>query len=90
MGSTKGPVAVQFGRNLRGVRRRAGISQEELGLRSSLHRTEVGLLERGSREPRLDTIVKLAGALSAPLGDLVEGIEWKREGVRGVYSSSGS
>ncbi len=28
-----------------------------------LHRTEVSLLERAGREPRLATIVKLAGAL---------------------------
>jgi len=36
-------VATRFGENLRRVRKGAGISQEELGLRSSLHRTEIGL-----------------------------------------------
>jgi XRE family transcriptional regulator, regulator of sulfur utilization len=59
-------VATQFGNNLRYCRRRARISQEELGYRASLHRTEIGLLERGERVPRIDTVVKLAGGLSIP------------------------
>jgi transcriptional regulator with XRE-family HTH domain len=42
-------VAREFGGNLRRLRKDAGISQEELGLRCSLHRTEIGLLERGAR-----------------------------------------
>ena len=47
---------------------------------TALHRTEIGMLERGEREPRLGTIVKLAGALEAPLHDLVGGIEWTAAG----------
>ena len=35
-------VARRFGENLRRVRRQADLSQEELGFRASLHRTEVG------------------------------------------------
>ena len=69
-------VARRFGENLRRCRRRANLSQEELGLRSSLHRTEIGLLERGGRIPRIDTLVKLAGALSVPPSALIEGIDW--------------
>jgi transcriptional regulator with XRE-family HTH domain len=60
------PVATQFGNNLRYCRRRAGFSQEALGYAASLHRTEIGLLERGARVPRIDTLVKLAGGLSIP------------------------
>jgi transcriptional regulator with XRE-family HTH domain len=69
-------IAAQFGRNLARCRREAGLSQEEAGIRASLHRTEIGLLERGERVPRIDTAVKLAGAVGVPLGDLVDGIEW--------------
>jgi transcriptional regulator with XRE-family HTH domain len=47
---------------------------------TALHRTEIGLLERGEREPRLSTIIKLAGALEAPLHELVGGIDWKPAG----------
>ncbi|HWO15664.1 MAG TPA: helix-turn-helix transcriptional regulator [Solirubrobacterales bacterium] len=53
----------RFAHNLHQARLRAGISQAELAARCELHRTEISLLERGGREPRLGTIVKLAGAL---------------------------
>ena len=56
-------VARRFGTNLRQARKRADLSQEEVGARASLHRTEVGLLERGARVPRIDTLVKVAAAL---------------------------
>lgn len=71
-------VAHHFGANLVKARERANLSQEELGLRASLHRTEVGLLERGARVPRIDTLVKLASALSVPVGcALLDGITWE-------------
>jgi transcriptional regulator with XRE-family HTH domain len=69
-------VARRFGENLRRARRRAGFSQEELGMRSSLHRTEIGLLERGARVPRIDTLIKISSALAIPPSELIAGIEW--------------
>ena len=69
-------VSDRFGSNLVRCRRRAGISQEELCFRASVHRTEIGMLERGIRLPRLDTLVKLAGALDVEVAELVEGIAW--------------
>lgn len=48
-------IAPQFGENLIAARERAGISQEELGFRADLHRTEIGMLERGVRIARIDT-----------------------------------
>lgn len=38
--------------------------------------TEIGLLERGARIPRIDTIIKLAAALEVPAKHLLDGIEW--------------
>jgi transcriptional regulator with XRE-family HTH domain len=70
-------VAQRFGANLLGHRERLGISQEELAFRASLHRTEVGLLERGARVPRIDTLAKLAGALAIYPADLLDGIAWE-------------
>lgn len=70
-------VATQIGRNLARCRKRAGLTQEELSYRAGLHRTEIGLLERGERTPRADTIVKLAAAVSASVGDLFAGLVWK-------------
>lgn len=36
-------------------------------------RTEIGLLERGSRTPRVDTLIKLATALSVTTEQLLAG-----------------
>jgi transcriptional regulator with XRE-family HTH domain len=69
-------IPKHFGGNLRSARRAAGLSQEEAAVRASLHRTEIGLLERGERMPRIDTAVKLAGAVGVPVADLLAGIEW--------------
>jgi transcriptional regulator with XRE-family HTH domain len=66
----------RFAVNLRRVRTEAKISQEELGYLCDLHRTEVSLLERAGREPRLATIVKLAGALETTPSELCDGISW--------------
>ena len=69
-------VAARFGENLLRCRKRAGLSQEELSFRASLHRTEIGMLERGIRLARVDTLVKLAGALEVPSEELLEGLVW--------------
>lgn len=72
----------RFAVNLRQARQKKGISQEELGFRCGLHRTEISLLERGGREPRLGTIVKLAGALDSSAESLCEGIRWQVKSAR--------
>jgi transcriptional regulator with XRE-family HTH domain len=66
----------RFAINLRLARTKAGISQEELAERCELHRTEISLLERAGREPRLATLVKLAGSLDTTPGELCIGISW--------------
>jgi transcriptional regulator with XRE-family HTH domain len=69
-------LAERFGANLLSCRDRAGVSQEELGFRADLHRTEIGMLERGIRLPRIDTLLKLAGALEVEPSDLLDRIGW--------------
>jgi len=70
-------MKVRFGENLARCREDAEVSQEELSFRASIHRTEVSLLERGERMPRVDTALRIAGSLGVPLDDLVAGLEWK-------------
>lgn len=53
------------------------MSQEVAAVRAGLHRTEIGLLERGERIPRIDTLIKLAAATSVPPGELLDGIHWE-------------
>jgi transcriptional regulator with XRE-family HTH domain len=69
-------IAVRFGKNLVRARKRAGLSQEDVGFRASLHRTEIGMLERGSRLPRVDTLVKLAAAVEVRPEELLDGLDW--------------
>ena len=64
----------QFGANLRRARERSGLSQEQLSERSRLHLTEISRLENGRRDPRLTTIVRLAGGLGIPPADLLAGL----------------
>lgn len=66
----------RFSINLRKARQKSGISQEELAFQCELHRTEISLLERGGREPRLGTIVKLSSALGVTPEELCTGIRW--------------
>jgi transcriptional regulator with XRE-family HTH domain len=72
----------RFAYNLRRRRVAAGISQEELGERTELHRTEISLLERAGREPRFATLLKLCGALSSTPDILCEGTGWDHEARR--------
>ncbi len=76
-------VAVTFGDNLRRVRRRVGLSQEELAVRASLHRTEIGMLENGKRLARIDTLIQLSGAMAIDPTELIDGISWTPGGVLG-------
>lgn len=74
-------VAEQFAVNLVRLRKQAGLSQEQLGFRAELHRTEIGMAERGVRLVKIDTLLKLAGALGVEPGDLLAGMAWT-PGVR--------
>jgi transcriptional regulator with XRE-family HTH domain len=56
-------VREQFAINLRRYRNAAGLSQEALASICELHRTEISLLERRKRSPRLETIVILSRGL---------------------------
>ena len=72
------PQAVRdkFSENLRRVRAKRELSQEQLARLIEMHRTEISALERGRREPRLGTLVRLSAVLQVPLSEFFEGIGW--------------
>jgi transcriptional regulator with XRE-family HTH domain len=70
-------VSERFAENLLRLRQARKLSQEELAALASVHRTQISLMESGKRLPRLDTLVKLAGALEVEVPKLVEGISWE-------------
>jgi transcriptional regulator with XRE-family HTH domain len=56
-------IQQRFGKNVRRLRHAAGLSQEELALRSGLDRSFVGQVERGERNISLTNIYRLAAGL---------------------------
>lgn len=69
MGAVKIPQA--FGRVLRELRTKAGLSQGQLALNAGLDRTYISLLERGLRQPTLLTLFRLAEILEVAPATMV-------------------
>ena len=67
---TSGDLKRLFGTAIRSKRSELGISQEELADRAGLHRTYVSDVERGARNPSLESIEKLALALELSISGL--------------------
>jgi transcriptional regulator with XRE-family HTH domain len=65
---------VTFGQRLRDLRAAHGVSQDELARRTGIHPTAIGRFERGDREPRLSSILRLARGLGVEPGELVNGL----------------
>jgi ribosome-binding protein aMBF1 (putative translation factor) len=72
-------IKKQFGLVIKMWRQQSGISQDELAWRAELHRTYISDIERGARNPSLQSIDKLAKALKMscsrlfqPLDDSIE------------------
>jgi transcriptional regulator with XRE-family HTH domain len=69
---TKTAELVQFGQAVRDFRKSAGISQEDLADRADIHRTYIGGIERGERNPTLLMIVRIAKALEISVARLLK------------------
>jgi len=65
--------------NLFLLRRRAGHSQGELAELARVSAGQIGSIESGKALGMLDTYVRLAGALSLTLDDLLAGVTWTLE-----------
>ena len=65
----------QFAENLRRLRLAAGMTQEGLSDRTQLDAGEISRLERGARDPRLRTIVRIARGLDVSVAELLAGVE---------------
>lgn len=64
-----------FGRVLREARQTAGLSQERLAHDCGLDRTFISLMERGHRQPSLETIFLLARGLQIMPSLLIQAVE---------------
>ena len=62
----------RFGNRVRELRKNLGLSQEELGFKSEIHRTYIGAVERGEQNVSLDNIGRIAKQLKVSLSELFE------------------
>jgi transcriptional regulator with XRE-family HTH domain len=58
-----------FGQAVRQRREKLELSQEKLAEKADLHRTYIGDIERGVRNPTIRSIVKIVRALDISLSD---------------------
>ncbi len=59
-------LLVKFGQIIRELRLESKLSQEELSYEANLHRTYIGMIERGEKNITLQNIYKLSMALNIP------------------------
>lgn len=64
-------ILEKFGQKMQKVRQLKGITQEELAATLGMHRTYIGLIERGERNPTIRTLYKIAKALKISASELL-------------------
>lgn len=65
-------IAEKFGQRIRSLRKERGMSQERLAEKSGLHNTYIGQIERGEKNPSLESIEKLSKGLDISVAELFE------------------
>lgn len=68
----KNYMLLRFGRKVRAEREKRNISQERFGVLANVHRTYVGMIERGEKNITLLNIEKIASALDMSLKQIMD------------------
>jgi DNA-binding XRE family transcriptional regulator len=63
-------IKEKVGRKIAELRKEAGLTQEQLAVKTNLDRTFIGYLEKGNRSPSLETSNKIARALGIKIEDI--------------------
>jgi transcriptional regulator with XRE-family HTH domain len=74
MDAVDAQVLQQFGENVRSARHARGWTQEDLAHETGLATVQVSRIERGAREIRLTTLLRLLVALGLKPNDLLNGL----------------
>ena len=70
----KSTILVKFGKRVRHIREKKGLSQESLADLANVHRTYIGMVERAEKNITLLNIQKLAKALKVDIKELFDGV----------------
>lgn len=70
-GSERPTLYIGIGEQIMLARRRAGLTQRELGAKLGISHVSVGDIERAKSRPDLDNLAVIADALDVPLSQLV-------------------
>ncbi|HPI20795.1 MAG TPA: helix-turn-helix transcriptional regulator [Candidatus Kapabacteria bacterium] len=65
-------ILIKFGKKVRELRKKKGLSQEQLSFKADLHRTYIGMIERAEKNITLLNIEKIANALEVSINDLMD------------------
>ena len=61
----------KFGKRIASLRKERKLSQEKLAELADLHRTYIGAIERGERNPSVSSLVRIANGMNVHVRDLV-------------------
>lgn len=64
-------ILEKFGNKMQKTRQSMNVTQEELAAMLGMHRTYIGLIERGERNPTIRTLYKIAKALKVSASELL-------------------
>lgn len=67
-------VSRKVGKNIKKIRKKKGLTQEELALEAGLNRAYIGYIERGKRNPSTETVAKIAKVLKVSLSKIFESV----------------
>lgn len=69
------PVLVTLGETIRSLRKERGISQEELAHRSQVDRAYMSSIERGTQNPGVMTIIRIAAGMNISVAEIFKAAE---------------
>lgn len=75
-----------LGKRIRNYRMQLGLSQEKLAEKASCHPTYIGQIERGEKNPTIESIGKITRALGISLSELFEKIDIENSSQRGILA----
>jgi len=65
--NTKDRNLIKIGNNIKKIRKKENLSQEELAFKADLHRTYIGSVERGERNITILNLIKISESLRVDL-----------------------